>query len=113
MRKLAVVKQVTNTISWCILCLIEFYQKYISFIIGNNCRFYPTCSSFFSQAIREHGVCRGCVLGLKRIIRCNPWCEGGVDLVPVPGHLFCSEQASSEQYILVDQRKQSHIAVYK
>ncbi len=46
------------------------------------CRYYPTCSEYAAQAIAEHGVVRGVYLGIKRIIRCNPFARPGVDHVP-------------------------------
>ncbi|MGN1393769.1 MAG: membrane protein insertion efficiency factor YidD [Succinivibrionaceae bacterium] len=62
--------------------LIVFYQHTLSHIIGNQCRFYPTCSEYTKQAILIHGFFYGCFLGLKRIIKCNPLNKGGVDIVP-------------------------------
>lgn len=61
---------------------IKFYQKFISPLLGNNCRFYPTCSNYMIQAIEVHGVVKGLWLGIKRILRCNPWSAGGYDPVP-------------------------------
>ena len=66
--------------------LIKFYKKVISPIIhlipGSGCRFYPTCSQYTLQAIQKHGVIRGIIIGTCRILRCNPFCEGGLDYVP-------------------------------
>ena len=64
------------------LALIRFYQMFISPLIGNNCRFYPTCSSYTYQAIEKYGVIKGSWMGLQRILRCNPWNKGGFDPVP-------------------------------
>ncbi|MEN9433832.1 MAG: rane protein insertion efficiency factor YidD [Pseudomonadota bacterium] len=64
--------------------LIRGYQLVLSPLMGNNCRFYPTCSHYTLEAIDKHGALKGSWLGLKRIGRCNPWSEGGVDLVPEP-----------------------------
>ncbi|HTD90394.1 MAG TPA: membrane protein insertion efficiency factor YidD [Burkholderiales bacterium] len=65
-----------------LLKLIGLYQLLLSPFFGRQCRFYPTCSSYAREAIERHGALRGGWLGFKRILRCNPWCEGGVDEVP-------------------------------
>jgi len=62
--------------------LIELYQKYISkFLESKNirCKFYPTCSEYTKQAIEKYGVIRGCMLGIARILKCNPFSKGGYD----------------------------------
>jgi putative membrane protein insertion efficiency factor len=67
---------------------IRGYQRFISPLLHaiggpySGCRFTPTCSEFFLQAVEIHGLWRGSWLGLKRIARCHPWCEGGPDPVP-------------------------------
>ena len=62
--------------------LIKIYQKYISNTKSvNSCRFYPTCSEYSKQAIEKYGFLIGTFKSLKRIIRCNPYCKGGVDLL--------------------------------
>jgi len=59
--------------------LLVVYKKYIS--KGYNCRFSPTCSEYTYQAVEKYGVIKGLTLGLWRVMRCNPWNKGGVDLV--------------------------------
>lgn len=59
--------------------LIRIYQKYISPLLGNNCKFYPSCSEYTKQAIEKYGIIRGCFLGIKRILRCHPFSKGGYD----------------------------------
>jgi len=62
--------------------LIDFYKRFLSPVMGQHCRFYPTCSSYTRQALLNHGVFKGSWLGIKRLLRCNPWFAGGVDEVP-------------------------------
>ncbi len=64
--------------------VIRGYQLFLSPILGSNCRYYPSCSHYTQEAIQKHGALRGSWLGLRRISRCHPWHEGGVDLVPEP-----------------------------
>jgi putative membrane protein insertion efficiency factor len=65
-----------------LIFLIKSYHKYISPILPGACRFYPTCSTYTVEAIERFGVIRGSLLGLWRILRCNPFCKGGYDPVP-------------------------------
>ena len=62
--------------------LIKFYKKMISPIfnfLGIRCKYYPTCSEYAKQAIEKYGFLKGCFLGVKRIIKCNPFSKGGYD----------------------------------
>ena len=65
-----------------LLAAIVLYSRLVSPFLGANCRYYPTCSSYTRQALETHGALRGSWLGMKRIGRCHPWHEGGVDPVP-------------------------------
>ncbi|MFP4495204.1 MAG: membrane protein insertion efficiency factor YidD [Halochromatium sp.] len=62
--------------------LLRGYQLFLSPLLGNHCRFYPTCSQYAIEAIEQHGVLRGTWLGCRRLLRCHPWHPGGVDPVP-------------------------------
>jgi len=62
--------------------LIRAYQLLFSPILGGQCRFIPSCSEYASEAIGRHGSIRGCWLALRRIARCQPFCQGGYDPVP-------------------------------
>jgi putative membrane protein insertion efficiency factor len=61
---------------------IRLYQRFLSPLLGKNCRFEPTCSHYTAQAIEEWGVFKGMWLGIRRIARCHPW--GGFGFDPVP-----------------------------
>ena len=62
--------------------LIRGYQFLLSPWIGHQCRFHPSCSNYAIEAIDQRGAMRGSVLAVRRVSRCHPWHEGGVDLVP-------------------------------
>lgn len=62
-----------------ILKIIKFYQNFISPFLNKNCRFYPSCSTYTFLAIEKYGTIKGLFRSLKRLLRCNPWCQGGVD----------------------------------
>ena len=62
--------------------VVRGYQYVISPMLGQRCRFYPTCSEYACQAIERYGIAKGSWLGIKRISRCHPWHSGGVDPVP-------------------------------
>lgn len=64
------------------LFLIKAYQWLLSPVLGNNCRYHPTCSEYAAEAIRTHGAARGTWLALRRIGRCHPWGGSGYDPVP-------------------------------
>lgn len=61
---------------------IKGYQRFISPMLGSNCRFNPTCSSYAIQAVERFGVIKGTWLASKRILKCHPLNEGGDDPVP-------------------------------
>ncbi len=64
------------------ILMISFYKVLLSPFLGNVCRFYPSCSSYAQQAIAEHGVIKGSYLAVRRLAKCHPWHEGGIDPVP-------------------------------
>lgn len=68
-----------------ILGIIRVYQWTLSPLLGNACRYYPSCSRYTYEAVQRFGAMRGSWMGIKRILRCNPWFEGGYDPVPEPG----------------------------
>jgi len=72
-----------NPLALLMRALIKGYQWFISPILPGSCRFYPSCSNYGLQAVETHGALKGGWLTVKRIARCHPWNDGGVD--PVPG----------------------------
>ena len=60
---------------------IVAYQRLISPVLPQRCKYEPTCSNYAAQAIREYGILRGLVLAGWRLLRCNPWSHGGFDPV--------------------------------
>ena len=62
--------------------LIKFYYWCISPLLGNRCRFVPSCSEYANQALEHHGAVRGSLLTLNRICKCHPWGGSGYDPVP-------------------------------
>ena len=67
-----------------LIILIRLYQKALSPLFPPSCRFYPSCSEYVVQALREHGLWRGLLKGAWRVLRCQPLSRGGVDF-PTPG----------------------------
>jgi putative membrane protein insertion efficiency factor len=68
----------------CLILLIRTYQLLLSPLLGNHCRFYPSCSHYAVEAIERHGPWRGSLLAGRRLLRCHPWHPGGIDPVPEP-----------------------------
>ncbi len=65
-----------------LIALLHGYRYAVSPLLGNHCRFHPSCSSFAIEALQTHGTVKGMWLTAKRLGRCHPWCEGGYDPVP-------------------------------
>ncbi len=80
------------------IVLIRFYQMTLSALFGPNCRFYPSCSAYFIEALEKHGTLKGSALGVSRICRCHPWNDGGYDPVPEPKGREEAENAASTRH---------------
>ena len=75
-------QKLRRTVIWLMILPIRFYQKAISPLTPPSCRYYPTCSQYAVEALRQHGPLRGTWLAARRILRCNPWGGSGYDPVP-------------------------------
>ena len=64
------------------LSLIYLYKIVLSPLLPGSCRFQPTCSSYFIEALKTYGLFKGFYLGIKRILSCNPWGKNGYDPLP-------------------------------
>lgn len=62
--------------------LLKLYKWFISPLLGNNCRFMPTCSEYAEEATRKHGYTKGSWLAFKRVCKCHPFGGSGIDNVP-------------------------------
>ncbi len=74
--------KITKPLEILLISLIKAYQYLISPVLGQRCRFYPSCSKYAELALRKHGLFRGLYLTIKRVLRCHPFCSGGFDPVP-------------------------------
>ena len=83
-----------NWLARLLIGLVKTYKLTLSPWIGQQCRFYPTCSSYSVTALRTHGGVRGFWLTIKRLGRCHPFAEGGVDEVPLSS---CTTSLKSHQ----------------
>ena len=64
------------------LVILKMYKRLISPLLGNHCRFSPSCSTYTYEAVERHGVCKGIFLGARRLCKCHPLHPGGIDNVP-------------------------------
>ena len=76
----------TKIIIFLNIYVIKFYQYFISPILGNRCRYLPSCSEYYIESLRSHGLIKGSILGIKRMLTCHPLKilggGEGLDLVP-------------------------------
>ena len=80
-----------NFFSELMIKLIKIYRYWISPFIPNSCRFYPSCSAYSLKAYQNLGFWQGTWLSLKRIIKCNPFNSGGIDLLPKGTEIKCKD----------------------
>ena len=82
---LAVARFLWNVPRMVLIGLLIAYRKTVSPLYGPVCRFFPSCSAYALEAVTVHGAVKGSWLAFRRLIRCHPWNDGGVDHVPA-GH---------------------------
>lgn len=73
---------VEQAVQQALVGLVRGYQLFFSPWLGTSCRFAPSCSHYALQALAAHGPARGSLLAARRLLRCHPWCDGGLDPVP-------------------------------
>ena len=72
-------KRLSAWLAEIVLLPVRLYQRLISPLLPQRCKYYPSCSTYAVQAVRELGTVRGTILAAHRLARCNPWSDGGVD----------------------------------
>lgn len=75
-------EKINKWLSKLLLVFILLYRYLLSPVLGNHCKFYPSCSCYAKTAIERFGIFRGMYLTMVRIFSCHPWHEGGFDPVP-------------------------------
>jgi hypothetical protein len=75
----AIFRAIRRIPAWVLIGMVRVYQYTLSPILGQRCRFQPSCSAYFIEAVRKYGAIRGTLRGIWRICRCNPWNPGGYD----------------------------------
>ena len=89
--------------------VVKAYRLLLSPWLGSDCRFEPTCSAYSLQALQQHGAVAGSALTVYRLLRCQPWCQGGHDPVPEtsPLNLFTRLITSVSSTTLSSEKKSS------
>ena len=81
------------------LAIIKFYKLAVSPYLPSTCIYQPTCSEYMAEAIEVHGVFKGTWMGMKRLVRCNPFTTGGLDPVPVVNEDVMSPTRGTETHV--------------
>jgi len=79
-----------------LLLLLRAYKLGVSPFLGQNCRFYPSCSDYAAEAVRTHGALRGSALAARRLCKCHPWHAGGLDPVPPVKNSPCHSHGAAQ-----------------
>ena len=72
----------SNLLKHLFIKVIKIYQRFISPFFPSSCKFSPSCSKYGIEALNKYGAIKGSLLTIKRILRCNPWSDGGYDPIP-------------------------------
>ncbi|MAZ66314.1 MAG: membrane protein insertion efficiency factor YidD [Kangiellaceae bacterium] len=83
-RKNGLVEKASTLVNYSLVAIVRIYQIFISPLIGQRCRFYPSCSQYAIEAIERHPLHHALLLITKRLSKCHPGHEGGIDPVPEP-----------------------------
>jgi putative membrane protein insertion efficiency factor len=78
-----------------LIALLTIYRRFVSPLLGQRCRFYPSCSAYALEAVQLHGALRGSWLAVRRLSRCHPFHAGGLDFVPGSPHAEAADRAGS------------------
>lgn len=70
-------------LAFVLLLPVHLYRKVIGPVLPPSCRYYPTCSAYAVESLTRHGAFGGLYLTIRRLLRCHPWHEGGIDQVPL------------------------------
>ncbi|HSH49743.1 MAG TPA: membrane protein insertion efficiency factor YidD [Halomonas sp.] len=93
------IRWLRRAIAALLIGLIRLYQWLISPLLGPRCRYWPSCSHYAVEALQVHGPWRGGWLALKRIVRCHPGCQGGIDPVPDgPSERLCRDDPELDEH---------------
>lgn len=87
-------RPVSTVLRRAVVAPIKLYQKMVSPLTGQRCKYHPSCSEYAVQAVTKFGILRGLVLAGWRLLRCNPWSRGGFDPVE-DQRLFRSRRKAS------------------
>jgi putative membrane protein insertion efficiency factor len=88
-----------------LVALVQGYRLLLKPWLGNACRFEPTCSAYALQALERHGAMVGAALSAGRVLRCNPWCNGGCDPVPAQAPRLFTRLGLGERHPTLDKKK--------
>jgi uncharacterized protein len=88
-----------------LIFVVRAYRLLLKPWLGNACRFEPTCSAYALQALERHGAVVGATLAAGRVLRCNPWCDGGCDAVPAHASRLFARLGLGERDITLDKKK--------
>ena len=88
-----------------LIALVRGYRLLLKPWLGNACRFEPTCSAYALQALQQHGAVVGATLAGGRVLRCNPWCDGGCDPVPTQAPQLFTRLGLGERGPTLDKKK--------